>query len=69
MIHLMPCRLYIHLAFTYSVGPSSVVRKELGPALSFRPMRMLDVQLSQALNLVCEMALIVCLHLLFVDDH
>jgi hypothetical protein len=39
MIHWMPCRnpcrLYIHLAFTYSVGPSSVVRSELGLAPPF----------------------------------
>ena len=30
-----PCRPYIHLAFTYFVGPSSVVRSELGPTLPF----------------------------------
>ena len=35
MIHLMPCRLYIHLAFTYSVSPSSVVWRELGPTPPF----------------------------------
>ena len=29
------CRLYIHLAFTYSSGPSSIVWSELGPALPF----------------------------------
>ena len=33
MIHLMPirnpCRLYIHLAFTYFVGPSSIVQSNL----------------------------------------
>jgi hypothetical protein len=38
-IHSMPCRnpcrLYMHLAFTYSVGPSSVVWSELGPAPPF----------------------------------
>ena len=36
MTHSMPCRnpcrLNIHLAFTYSVGPSSVVWSKLGPA-------------------------------------
>ena len=45
MIHLMPCRnpcrLYIHLAFTYSVGPPSVVWSELGylvsPTLNVNP--------------------------------
>ena len=41
MIHLMPCRmpcrLYIHLAFAYSVGPSNIVWGELGPALPFPP--------------------------------
>ena len=45
MIHLMPCRnpcrLYIHFAFTYSIGPSSVVWSELGPALPFPLMRVL----------------------------
>ena len=30
-----PCRLYIHLAFTYSVSPSSVVGSELGPGPPF----------------------------------
>ena len=35
-----PCRLYIHLAFTYSVDPSSVAwRSELRPAPPFPPMR------------------------------
>ena len=38
------CRLYIHLAFTYSVGPSSVVWSELGPATPFPPMRVLERQ-------------------------
>ena len=61
MIHSMPCRnpcrLYIHLAFTYSIGPSSVVWSELGPAPPFPPMRVLEVQWSRALSLVCEVAL------------
>jgi hypothetical protein len=30
-----PCRLYIHLAFTCSIGPSSIVWSELGPAPPF----------------------------------
>jgi hypothetical protein len=64
MIHLMPhrnpCRLYIHLAFTYSVGPSSVVWSELGPAPPFPPMRMLEVYWSWALSLMCEVALKTC---------
>ena len=34
-----PCRLDIHLAFTYSIGPSCVVWSELGPAPPFPPMR------------------------------
>ena len=38
-----PCRLSIHLAFTYSVGPSSVLWSELGPAPHFPPMRVLEV--------------------------
>ena len=61
MIHSMPCknlcRLYIHLAFTYSIGPSSVVCSEFGPAPLLPPMRVLKVQWSRALNLVCEVAL------------
>jgi hypothetical protein len=44
--HLMPRRnplgLYIHLAFTYSVDPSSIVGSELGPAQPFPPMRVLE---------------------------
>ena len=40
-----PCRLYIRLAFTYSVGPSSVVWSELQPAPPFPPMRVLEVYL------------------------
>jgi len=60
MIQSMPCRnpckLCIHLAFTNSVGPSSVVRSgELGPP--FPPMRVLEVEWSRALSLVCEVAL------------
>jgi hypothetical protein len=47
MVHSMPCRNpfmhYIHLAFTYSVSPSSVVGSELGRASSFPPMRLLEV--------------------------
>ena len=47
MIQLMPCRnpcrLYIHLPFTYSVCPSSVVWSEIGPAPPFSPMRVLVV--------------------------
>ena len=62
MVHLMPCRnpcrLYIHLAFTYSIGPSSVVGIELGPALPFPPMRVLEVQWSWVLGLVREVAII-----------
>ena len=49
-----PCRLYIHLAFAYSVGPSSVVRSELGPAPPFPPTRVLEVFWSRALSLVCK---------------
>ena len=52
--HLMPCRnpcrLYINLAFTHSVCPSS----ELGPALPFPPTRVLKVQWPRALGLMCE---------------
>ena len=59
MIHLMacrnPCRLYIHLAFAYSVGPSSVVKNELRQAPPFPPLRVLEVQWSRALNLVYEL--------------
>ena len=51
------------LPFTYFVGPSSVVCSELGPAPPFPPMRVLEVYRSQALSLVCEVALgLVTLH-------
>ena len=60
-MHLMPyrnpCSLYIHLAFTYSSGPLSVVWSELGPALPFPPMRVLEVQWSRALSLGWEVVL------------
>ena len=46
-----------HLVFTYFVGPSSVVWSELGPAPPFPPMRVLEVKWSQALSLMCEVAL------------
>ena len=52
-----PCRLYIHLVFTFSIGLSCVVRSELGPSPPFPPMRVLEAQLSRALSLVCEVAL------------
>ena len=58
MIHLMPCRnpckLHIHLAFTYSVGPSRVVWSKLGPTLPFPPMRVVEGQWPQALGLICD---------------
>ena len=52
-----PCRLYIYLAFTYSVGHSSGVWSELGPAPPFPPMRVLEFWWSWALSLVFEVAL------------
>ena len=48
-----PCRLYIYLAFTYSVGPSRVVWSELGPAPPFPRARVREVWWSRALSLVC----------------
>ena len=48
-----PCRPYIHLEFTYSVGPSSTVGSELGPAPPFPQMRVLKVKWSWAPSLVC----------------
>ena len=48
----------IQNAFTYSFGPSSVVRSDLGPAPLFPPMRVLQIQRSQVLGLVYEGALI-----------
>ena len=52
------CRLYIHLAVNYSVGPSSVARSiKFGAAPPFPPMRVLEVYWSRALSLVCEVAL------------
>ena len=41
-----PCRLYVHLAFTYSIGPSSVVWSELGPAPPFPPMSVWSVMVT-----------------------
>ena len=56
----------IHLAYAYSVGPSSVVWSELGLAPPFPPMRVLEVQWSHALSLVCEVALsVTSRHLVF----
>jgi hypothetical protein len=52
-----PCRLFIHLAFTYSIGPSSVEWSELGLGPPFPPMRSLEVYRSQALSLMCEVTL------------
>ena len=57
MPYRSPCRLYIHLAFTHSVGPSSVVLSKFGPAQSFPPMIVLEMEWSWALSLVCEVAL------------
>ena len=48
---------YIPLAITYSVGPSSVVQSEFGPAPPSPPMKVLKVQWSRALGLVCEVIL------------
>ena len=42
---------------TYSVGPSSAVGIELGPAPPFSPMRALEVKWWRALSLVFEVAL------------
>ena len=56
-----PCIFYTHLAFSYSVGPASVVWSELGPAPPFPPMRVQEVQWSRALSLMCELALTVLL--------
>ena len=52
-----PCRLSIHLAFTYYVGLASIVWRELGPAPMFPPTRVLEVYWLEALSLVCEVAL------------
>ena len=50
-----PCRLYIHVAFTYSIGPSNIVWSELGDWLRLFH----QWEWSRALNLVCEVALII----------
>ena len=59
--NMIPCRKLckrcVRLAFTYFVCPSSVVWSEVGQAPPFPPMRVLEVQWSRALNLVCEVAL------------
>jgi hypothetical protein len=52
-----PCRPYIHLAFTYSVDLSSLRWSELGPAPPFSLMGVFEVNWSQVLSLVCEVAL------------
>ena len=52
-----PCRLDIHLAFTYFVGPSRIVWSERGPAPPLPLMRVCEVYWSHALSLVCETAL------------
>ena len=57
-----PCRLHIHLAFTYFVGPSSVVWSKLGPGPPFPPMRVLEVHWLWALSLVAEVALRISFH-------
>jgi hypothetical protein len=46
--------------YAYFVGPSSVVGSELGLAPPFPPMRLLEVNWSRVLSLVCEVALTVC---------
>ena len=58
------CHVGIHVDFTsilhshsYSVGPSSLVGSELGPAPPFPPMIVLEVQWPMALSLVCEVNL------------
>ena len=57
------CHAGIHVDFTsilhslvYSVGPSNIVWSELGPAPPFPLMRVLEVEWSQALSLVCAVA-------------
>ena len=42
-VGIHPCRLYIHLAFTYFGGLSRVVVSELGRAPPFPPMRVLEM--------------------------
>ena len=61
------CLIGIHVDFTSilhshicSVGPSSIVWIDLGPAPPFLSMRVLEVSWSRALNLVCEVAWNVC---------
>jgi hypothetical protein len=51
------CRLYIHLAFTYSVGPSSVVWSKLDRLHLFHQWECLKCKWSWALSLMCEVAL------------
>ena len=66
MIYLIPCwnpcRLYIHLAFTYPIGPSSVVWSELGLAPPFPLMRVLARQWAWAMSLVREVVLKRAIH-------
>ena len=46
--------------YAFFVGPSSVVGSELGPTPPFPPVRLLEVQRSRVLSLLCEVALTVC---------
>jgi hypothetical protein len=60
MIHLMPrknpCRLYIHLAFTHSTHPSSIVWNKLGSALLFPPEESPWSAMVTGISLICEVA-------------
>ena len=48
-----PCRLYIQLTFTYSVGPSSAMWSELGPAPPFHQWECLKCD-GHGLSTLCE---------------
>ena len=52
------CRLYIHLAFHILRWSLKRSVKRTWTALSFPPMRVLEVYWSRALSLVCEVVLI-----------
>ena len=58
-----PCRRYIHRAFTFSGGPSSIVWNELGPAspaFSTNECAWSVIMVMGSQSRVCVVALIVC---------
>ena len=58
IIHLMSCRLDIHVAFTCSIAPSSVMWSEVGPTPHFFTNESTwSAMVSRAPSVVCDVAL------------